>query len=81
MTYRIRLVCTHGRQPVRGEPDKRNLGWVRLSGTGWVHVTPAVIWCPRCGRNPQMSQERWQAAMPQLRDTGATEIDISALPF
>jgi hypothetical protein len=36
--------------------------------------------CPKCGRNPQISQDRLKGAMAGLKAAGITEVDISRLP-
>lgn len=35
--------------------------------------------CPTCGRNPQISGKRFEAALKGLRAAGITEVDISRL--
>jgi hypothetical protein len=84
VTYRVRFVCTD-----KGQHARRRVGQASMASDGWVSVSGRANWageggrvrCPRCGRNPHLTPERWTAAMRGLRDTGITEVDISDLPF
>jgi hypothetical protein len=79
VTFIVRLVCTD-----RGQHTRRPAGRAKMLSDGWVLVSGSAVAggqggagrCARCGRNLQLSPERWTAVM-----RGIAEVDISALPF